>query len=262
MSLIPTKASAAYRAGTLLQTLVGYGILVGRHPRSFLGVRASTEAEQTLNAVLGGYPSNHRYRVQGQRLVPGFQLYERLRKVTRLWPDNLESMLDVGCCKGFYALSAALKPSCRLSVGIDVDDGFIAASQQVSDHLGLVNTRFFKETLDHLADRPEANGGPFQTVLVLGTYHYLFWGSSKSSHCFRSHEAILSRLAELAGEQVIVSGRFELDRLPRGLKPTAMAASEARDYTTEHFVAHAGKVFDVKKAGFLGTYPLFVLKKK
>lgn len=262
MSFIPTKASVPYRAGTLLQTLVGYGVLAGRHPRSFLGVRGRTEAEQTLNAVLGGYPSNHRYRVQGQRLVPGFQLYERLRKVTRLWPDKLESMLDIGCCKGFYAVSAALKPSCRLSVGIDVDDGFIAASQQVSDHLGLVNTRFFKETIDNLADQPEASGGPFQTVLLLGTYHYLFWGSSKSSHCFGSHPAILSRLAQLTCDQVIVSGRFELDRLPRGLKPAAMADSAAKEYTTERFLAHAGNLFVVKEAGFLGTYPLFVLKKK
>ena len=41
-----------------------------------------------------------------------------------------------------------------------------------------------------------------------------------------------------------------------------MAASEAKEYTTENFVAQAGKLFDVKEAGFLGTYPLFVLKKK
>jgi hypothetical protein len=260
MSTVATKAPAPYRAYTAVRTYIGYGAKAATHASSFFG--HASQAEQSVNEMLKGYPSNHIYRVHGKKLVPGRQLYERLWKVTPLFSPNLKSFLDIGCCKGYYTSLAAQKPTCEVSAGIDVHAPFIEASQKVSDYLGLSNTQYHLATIDKVAESPESFGGPYQTVLLIGTYHYLFWGSSASDHCFKSHEEILSKLSALCSDRVIISGRFELNRLPRGLRQTAMADKAASQYNTQDFVTAAEQHFTVEEHGFLGTYPLLVLKKK
>ncbi len=262
MTSVVTRAPLPYRAKSTIQTLVGYGSLIGSHPRSFLGSSRYTPQEQELNALLCGYPSNHTYRVHGKELIPCLNLYERLWKVARTWPAKIESFLDIGCCRGFYTLNVAQRPECRLAVGIDVKDDFITTPKKVSDYLGLTNTAFHLTTLDHVVDDPKTYGGPFGTILFIGTYHYSFWGSAQCDHCFRSHDEILSRLASLATDRVIISGRFEMDRLPNNIRTEAMKSKEAADYNTQSFVDHAQAFFKVEEAGFLGTYPLFILHKK
>lgn len=63
--------------------------------------------EPGLSAHMRGYPSNHQYMIRDAQLIPRFQLYERWRLVTGLWPAELESFLDIGCCRGYYVLTAA-----------------------------------------------------------------------------------------------------------------------------------------------------------
>jgi hypothetical protein len=260
MSTVAIKAPAHYRAYTAVRTYTGYCALAATHANAFLG--SPSPEEQRVNDMLKGYPSNHIYRVHGKTLVPGRQLYERLWKVTPLFSDKLESFLDIGCCKGYYTSLAALKPTCKVSAGIDVHPPFIETSRQVSDTLGLSNTQYHLATLDKVAEAPADFGGPFQTILLIGTYHYLFWGSTASDHCFRSHREILSRLAGLCTDRVIISGRFELSRLPRNIRAIAMAGQEASQYSTQGFVQATEEFFTVEEHGFLGTYPLLVLKKK
>jgi len=256
------KAPRLYRANTAICAMAGYGAMVSTQSATFRGKQSETEAEKAANSLLSGYPSNHIYRIYQNKILPKFQLYERARKVLPLWPEKLESLLDIGCCKGYYVTKAAQRPECKRAVGVDVYEPFIEASEQVSKSLELDNTQFYLDTIDNLAERPESFGGPFQSVLLIGTYHYLFWGSVSSPHCFKSHDEILSRLAALTTEQVIISARFELDRLPENVKPKAVGAKEAADYSTESFIRHAEKFFTVKHNGYLGTYPLFVLTKK
>ena len=257
---VAIKAPRPYRAYTAVRTYAGYCALTATHAGAFLG--SPSQEEQRINGLLKGYPSNHIYRIHGKKLVPGRQLYERLWKVTPLFSTRLESFLDIGCCKGYYTSLAAQDPACKVSSGIDVHQPFIETSQKVSEYLGLSNTQYHLATLDKVAEAPADFGGPFQTILLIGTYHYLFWGSTASDHCFKSHHEILSRLAALCTDRVIISGRFELNRLPRNIRKTAMASKEASQYNTETFVKAAEEFFSVEERGFLGTYPLLVLNKK
>jgi hypothetical protein len=260
MSTVAIKAPSPYRAYTAVRTYAGYGALAVTHAGAFLGT--PSEEAQRVNDLLKGYPSNHIYRIHGKQLVPGRQLYERLWKVTPLFSPNLESLLDIGCCKGYYTSLVAQKATCKVSTGIDVHAPFIETSKKIADYLGLNNTQYHLATIDKVAEAPADFGGPFQTVLLIGTYHYLFWGSSASDHCFKSHQEILSRLASLCTDRVIISGRFELNRLPRNIRKDAMASQEASQYNTASFVQAAEEYFSVEEHGFLGTYPLLVLKKR
>jgi hypothetical protein len=257
---IGVAAPLLYRAYSAVRTYAGYCALAATFARAFLD--SPLQEERRINELLKGYPSNHIYRVHGKRLIPSSQLYERLWKITPLFTDPLESFLDVGCCKGYYTCLAARKPTCKIAAGIDVHAPFIETSKQVSNYLGFNNTHFHMATIDKVAEAPADFGGPYQTILLIGTYHYLFWGSAASDHCFRAHREILSRLATLCTDRVLISGRLELNRLPRNIRKRAIASKEASQYDTRSFVQAAEEFFTVNQHGFLGTYPLFVLKKK
>jgi SAM-dependent methyltransferase len=207
---------------------------------------------------LRGYPRNHNYRMSNGRLVPSFRLYERLRTVTSLYPQPLESFLDVGCCRGGYVIEAAQRPDCRVAVGIDVHAPFIAIAEEVRDHLG-VEAAFHLATLDDVASCPEVFGGPFQTVLLLGTYHYLFWGGPLCPRAYRSHEEILAKLARVCSGRLVFSARLELGRLPRAVREKAQAGGPSDGYTTSRFREVARQFFDVREAGHLGRDALLVM---
>jgi hypothetical protein len=69
-------------------------------------------------------------------------------------------------------------------------------------------------------------------------------------------------VASLCTDRVIISGRFELSRLPRNIRTNAMASQEASQYSMQGFVQAAEGFFTIEEHGFLGTYPLLVLKKR
>jgi len=166
-----TRASLLRRAITVLQKLGGYVALVW--PRRDAGVCPAEDPavgrrEGEINPLLGGYPRNHSYRIVQRHLIPGRRLQQRLRVIGRSYPRRLESLLDIGCCRGFFVLQAAEHPACRTSVGIDVHQPFIATAETVRQHLDRANAAFHLASLQDVADRPEVYGGPFQTVLLLG----------------------------------------------------------------------------------------------
>jgi hypothetical protein len=189
-------------------------------------------------------------------------LYERWREVEPTLPQRLDSFLDIGCCRGFYVLQAAQRPECRLAVGVDVYEPFVSVAGKVGTQLGLTNVTFHTVTLDRLAQNAAAYGGPFQVTLLLGTYHYLFWGSGRSDFALRSHEKILACLANLTTDRLILSARLELDRLPSGLKKQAYSSPEAGVYNTHSFLRAAESFFDIEQAGFLSRYPLLMMHKR
>ncbi len=258
---IPTKAGLPYRFQAKLQSTMGYGKMISQQPGCFLGP-SSRHTDSQLNEQLSGYPRNHNYRLVQDKLVPSFRLYERVRLIHSVLPRPLESFLDVGCCRGFYVLDAAQQPSCRVAVGVDVHPPFVELGRRVSQQMALTNTAFHVATLDQLTADPTAYQGPFQTILLIGTYHYVFWGSALSKVSFRDHREILGGLAQLCTERVILSGRLELDRLPDNIRAEAYASDRAHEYNTKTFVQRAEEFFNVRPAGFLGTYPLLILDKK
>jgi hypothetical protein len=259
MTLVIRRRDRLLRSGSRIRDLLGYRMFLWREGRS--SCRASAD-EDRFNERVIGYPSNHRYSIRGGRLVPGLQLYERWRRVEAALPERLDSLLDIGCCRGFYVLQAAHWPGCRLAAGIDVHEPFVSLSEEAARLLRMHNTAFHLATIDQIQEGLPDAARPFQVVLLLGTYHYIFWGSRLCDHALRSHERILACLANLTTDRVIFSGRLELDRLPSALKARARCSPEATVYNTDSFLRAAETFFDIHQAGFLGSYPLLVMQKK
>jgi len=226
------------------------------------GGGAPTAEEQAINEQLIGYPGNHNYRLCGRRMRPSFDLYERVRTFDPLYPRPLTSFLDIGCCRGYYVLRASRESTCKSATGIDVHKPFIDAANAVRQHLGVENAGFRLATLNDAAAAPAAYGGPFQTVLLVGTYHYLFWGSSLSPEAFFSHREILARLAKVCTHRLIFSGRLEICDLPRYLREKAKTSPRRAEYTTEGFLAVASELFTVRPAGWAGKFRVYVMDRK
>ena len=223
---------------------------------------AFSDEERLLNSRLSGYPPNHNYRVRRREMLLSFKLHKRVPFFEKLYPQPLVSMLDIGCCRGCYVLRAAAMPQCRLAVGVDVHEPFIAICRDAQKYMGASNARFYVSTLDKMAEDPAAFGGPFQTILLVGTYHYMYWGSKLSDNCHPNHRDILSLLATLCTDRVVLSARLELDELPDFVKPTAASSPAAASYNTRDFIKAAQEFFDVRPAGNLDEYPVYVLVRK
>ncbi len=259
MAAIVSTRSRLFRAGSRLGNLFGYTTFLRRQG---LSRHVTSQSEEQLNTELSGYPSNHNYSIHGGKLVPGFQLYERWRQVAAVLPERLDSFLDIGCCRGFYVLQAARHPDCSLSVGVDVHEPFLATARKAGTQVGLYGAAFHRASVDYVARHARSYGGPFRVTLLLGTYHYMFWGSGYCDYALRSHERILACLAELTTDRLILSGRLEPHRLPSGLRKLAYSSREGAVYNTGSFLRVAESLFDIRQAGFLGKDPLFVMNKK
>ena len=248
-----------------IRSIFAYIALLWHNPQVFFPLIAKTSFsrfEKELNQTLIGYPSNHNYLIYNRKIFPKFQLFERFQCITSLFPEKLESLLDIGCCRGFYVFEAACHPTCNLSVGIDVYEPFIKISQKIRAYLNVDKAQFHLATLEEVCNNRENYGGTFQVVLLLGTYHYLFWGSAKCSNGFERHSEILSRLAKICSDRVIFSARLETNRMPRSIKNKAEINKDKHAYTTHEFLECAEAYFDVHKAGYLGKYPLLLMLKK
>ena len=199
--------------------LIGYAALMAGNPKR----RSADFEELRLNKELIGYPRNHVYRLHGKQLTPSFSLYRRLRELLPAYPDGLESFLDVSCCRGYFVLDAARRPSCRIAVGIDVHEPFVTVSKHVSGRLGTANTAFYCADLRTISADPESFGGPFQVVLMLNTYHYAYWGSESYPDAFGDHREIMRCLSQICADRLIFSARLEVDRLPSGVRKKGRA---------------------------------------
>lgn len=222
------------------------------------------DLERKINKLLDVYPDNHNYQLRKGKIVPCFKLYQRIQAVSSSYPKNMDSFLDIACCKGYYVFDAALRFNCNTCIGVDVHEPFVSTADRVRELLD-INTKkvaFYHATLEEISDDPQKFGGPFQTLLFLGAYHYFFWGSSYNSKAFYSHREILSRISKLCTERVIFSGRLEIDRLPRYLQEKAKKHNSSVTFNTSHFLTVADEYFHVHKAGYLGKNPLLVMHKR
>jgi hypothetical protein len=265
MTVGATTANLYHRAITVVRGLAGRTTALRQRYKG--GVRATHDPavgrwEAEINPLLRGYPSNHTYRIIQGRLIAGRTLRQRARAVERLYPRPLESLLDIACCRGFFVLEAAQRPTCRVAVGIDVHQPFVLTSEKVRQHLHIANAAFHFASLADVAGQPETWGGPFQTVLLLGAYHYFFWGSTFCATACHSHREILRRVARLCTERCIFSARLEFDTLPDATRAVAQSHAARAQYTTKDFLQSAREFFHVHRSGSLGAYPLLILSKK
>lgn len=243
---------------TKIRNIFDYGISVLYHQKGQM-----SETEKSLNMLLSGYPRNHNYKIRNNNLCPSFRLYERLKIITKLYPENLESFLDIACCRGFFVMDAIRGHHCQRAAGIDVHKPFIRISGAVREHLNIENAAFYLAKLGEIADHPENYGAPFQTVLLVGAYHYLFWGSDLCPEAYHSHEHIFHKLSAVCSDRLIISGRFEANRLKEQLKGKDESDEKILAYTTEEVLKAAGLFFNIHQVGYLGTRdPLFVMQRK
>lgn len=208
------------------------------------------------------YPKNHRFRLHEGVPVPSFDLYCRWRVLADLYPQPLESLLDVGCCRGYFVLEAAGRPGCRGAVGIDVSGDFVAAAERARDRTGCTRASFHRAALSEVARDPQAFGGPFQTVLVVNVYHYLFWGSDAHAEGTPSHDELLGRLAEVSSDRVLLSSPLDLEDCPRNVRRRATRGPGDAGYSMDAFLRAAERRFEVTPAGRLGKRPLLLLQKR
>ncbi|MHC5062781.1 MAG: methyltransferase domain-containing protein [Planctomycetota bacterium] len=207
------------------------------------------------------YPHNHGYRVVRGRMRPNAQLRRRWKKLRRLWPDPMESFLDLGCSKGFFVLASAAQHACKNALGIDVSEEPIRACREVQRSLGLTNVRFELARLDQVAGDPEAFGAPFETVQLVNTYQYLFFGSRISSQCYENHAEIFAQLDAITSKQILFSNRLELQDLPTNVQERAAESGRADLYSTDAVLAAASEHFRISRHGKLGRIPLWQLHK-
>lgn len=209
--------------------------------------------------LASAYPRNQNYRVLAGRLVPSWRLWRRYRRIRALYPRPLGSLLDLSSSKGWFVLHAAAALGARRALGIDVHPPDLAAAEAARAHLGLEGARFERLRLHELAARADTFGGPFDVVLVVNLYHYLYFGSARASERYGSHEEIFAHLRALAAGTVVFSGCVELDELPRHVRAMAEAQGRARGYGAAAIRAAAEQGFAVEEHGRLGKRPLWKL---
>ncbi len=213
-----------------------------------LGAGRPLPEERNLNKLFKGYPSNHSFRIIKKRLVPGLELLERWKKVRSLYPEDMDSLLDIGCSKGFFVLDAACRDGGMRAKGIDKRKDFIDSALDARSYLGLHNAVF--EVKDPFEEKER-----FHTVLVLNVYHYLFWTKEGMSHA-----GIFRKLREITGEALVFSSPMEFRALPRKLRLEFRRDPRTPEYTENSIIEAASGFFRIERAGFLGKRPLLLMR--
>ena len=237
---------------------------VDREAAQELGAPRSSDAPVALSRELrahlaSSYPHNHDYRLVGRRRVPSLDLWARARRLRALYPKPLESLLDVASCKGWFVLDAVARSGARRALGIDVHAPDLAASRAARAHLGLERARFEQLHLHELARRIGEFGGPFQTVLAVNVYPYLYFGSARDAHGYRDHRALFGLLREVCAERLVFSNRTSLARCPHNVRERARALGDLDSYEEPAIRAAAEEHFHVEPRGKLGRIPLWLL---
>ena len=209
-----------------------------------------------------GQPRNHNFRVYNKKLYPSFKLFERWNTVAQLIPHSTQSLIDLACCRGFYVLQSIVEYNIQRAVGIDIDSQFLRAADHAKSLLQEKKASFYLKTLDNITTENQTRSEKFDIVLLTGAYHYFYWGSGRSKQAYRNHHEILSRLASLCSDRLIISARFDVHRLPHQLRKLACKSPDAKYYTLSHFLNAASQWFNTRQVGLLGEYPLYVLTKK
>ena len=129
----------------------------------------------------------------------------------------------------------------------------------MSGFLGHGEGRFKQLQLHELADSINEFGGPFQTVLLVNSYQYLYFGSSRSPECYRDHETIFGLIRQVCSGRVLFSNRTELGELQRSCQAEAMKIGHQAHYTEEKILDAASRFFHVRPYGRIGKWPFWLL---
>ncbi|MEA2735702.1 MAG: hypothetical protein QOE14_2153 [Humisphaera sp.] len=251
---------AARRAGWALSSLRDWN----EYRRTRADFRAKTRGAvmRQIEAPVG-HRTRHTYTIADGKVLTTFQMDQRWRIVERLYPQKVTSLLDIGCCRGWFVIQAALRNECERATGVDVVQGFIDAANEAKAALKLDKTQFEYAFLDDIAGDPQRFRTPYQTILLLNTYHYMFWGSEYSPKHWADHDYLWRTLAGMCTDRVIFMSPLEVSECPADIAERARQHPDwAAQYTTEKFNEVAGKYFDVTLESYMGLRPLYLMRKK
>jgi hypothetical protein len=211
-----------------------------------------------------GERTRHTFHIADGKVLSTSEMELRWKVVTSLYPKKLTSLLDIGCCRGWFVIKAAMLPECEAALGIDVVPEFIDAAREAKRLLNLDKAQFEYAFLNDLARDPQKYGVPYQTIVLINTYHYMYWGSDYSPTHWPDHDYLLSTLASLCTDRMLFMSPLEVwECPPKGVGPRARAHPDwAEQYTTAKFLDAAKRYFNVGLERHLGTRPLYLMKKK
>lgn len=249
------------RAGWALVSLRDW-ISYRRRAAAFKARNAGKVVQQIEKPI--GDRTRHVYSIaEDGELLTTSQLDQRCRIVERLYPQRLTSLLDIGCCRGWFVIQAALRPECERATGIDVVQGFIESANEAKRALKLEKVQFEYAFLDDLVNDPQKYRTPYQVIVLLNTYHYMFWGSEYSPRQWADHDFLLRTLSEICTDRVIFMSPLEVKDCPSHIWERARQHPDwAKEFTTERFLEVAGRYFDVCFDTYMGLRPLYLMKKK
>ncbi len=218
-------------------------------------------SEEYKNYAENAYPSNHTYQIRKGLLVPKRELAKRHNQIRKLYPKPLTSLLDTSSSKGFFVFDAAKEPTCTRALGIDIRDYDIDFSNTMKQHTNVQRAQFARISLHELAARIDEFGGPFQTILMINSYQYFYFGSDICPESYATHEEIFRHLRTLCSGRVIFNNRVNVEDCQNS-QQVQDAPQKAEHYSRLEIYAAASKYFTISEHGKIGKYPLWAMDVK
>ena len=113
--------------------------------------------------------------------------------------------------------------------------------------------------LHELADAIADFGGPFQTVLLVNCYQYLYFGSARSTTCYRDHDLIFGFVRKVCAGRVVFSNRVEMADLQRYCRAEAERLGHTHRYSGKAIYDAAARHFEVSCIGHIAGMPFWTL---
>ena len=196
--------------------------------------------------VSDSYPRNHTYAADDERLLPNRKLAVRVAGLSRYYPAPLTSLLDLSCSKGFFVFHAAAQAGCERALGVDLSDECLDVCRQFAARTTRKShINFARLALPELAERIDEFGGPFQTVLLLNTYQYLFFGSTVAPAVGQKHQEIFALLRKVCAGRLVFHNRVALADLQSDPHGRALRSGAAEQYNPRAIREAAEEFFRV-----------------
>ncbi len=207
------------------------------------------------------YPSNLGFTVRQRQLYPSSSLADRYKKIHRLYPQPLNSLLDLSCSKGYFVFAAAAEKTCERALGIDVYQPDLQVCQILKQYINSHNTQFENLRLMELSNNISNWGSAFQTVLLINSYQYLFFGSDRESEGYLDHDKIFAAIHKICSKRFIFSNRVEVNDC-QNQDAVKKAGLIAKNYNREAILDALSRYFTLISETQLGKYPLWKLEAK
>lgn len=214
-------------------------------------------------AIRDSYPSNHNFTAIGKLLTPSRKLAFRVARLRPHYLNPVTSLLDLSCSRGFFLFDAAKEPTCERVLGLDLCDKTLDVCRHLNQHFDHPErVAVEKLTLAELAERIDEFGGPFETVLLVNTYQYLFFGSQISPALSQDHCEIFRLIRKVCSGRVIFHNRITFDRVQKHVRDAAQGERWKGIYTPQAIRASASEFFRVTETPVWGGHPMWLLDAK